>query len=76
MQFAPGGDETKRAFTYFVLTGGRFIGAAAVRLAVLKFVLSMTVGAAAGPEWEKEWACVRGKSGCVYGAICARMGVL
>lgn len=41
-QFAPGGDESKRAFTYFVLTGGRFIGAAAVRLAVLKFVLSMT----------------------------------
>ncbi len=42
-QFAPGGDESKRAFTYFVLTGGRFVGAAAVRLAVLKFVLSMTV---------------------------------
>ena len=44
VQFAPGGDESKRAFTYLVLTGGRFIGAAAVRLAVLKFVLSMTVG--------------------------------
>lgn len=42
-RFAPGpGDDSKRAFTYFVLTGGRFIGAAAVRLAVLKFVLSMT----------------------------------
>ena len=38
----PVGDPSKRAFTYFVLTGGRFIGAAAVRLAVLKFVLSMT----------------------------------
>ena len=41
-QFAPGGDQTKRAFTYFVLTGGRFIYASALRLAVLKFVLSMT----------------------------------
>jgi len=41
-QFAPGGDATKRAFTYFVLTGGRFIYASAIRLAVLKFVLSMT----------------------------------
>ncbi|GAB4815037.1 hypothetical protein N2152v2_002083 [Parachlorella kessleri] len=48
-RFAPGpGDDSKRAFTYFVLTGGRFIGAAAVRLAVLKFVLSMTVGGAGG----------------------------
>ena len=36
------GDPSKRAFTYFVLTGGRFVGAAAVRLAVLKFLLSMT----------------------------------
>lgn len=40
-QFLPG-DDTKRAFTYFVLTGGRFIYASALRLAVLKFVLSMT----------------------------------
>lgn len=40
-QFAPG-DDSKRAFTYFVLTGGRFIYASALRLAVLKFVLSMT----------------------------------
>lgn len=38
----PVGDPSKRAFTYFVLTGGRFIYAAAIRLAVLKFVLSMT----------------------------------
>lgn len=38
----PTGDPSKRAFTYFVLTGGRFIGASAVRLAVLKFILSMT----------------------------------
>jgi ubiquinol-cytochrome c reductase iron-sulfur subunit len=36
------GDPSKRAFTYMVLTGGRFVGAAAVRLAVLKFLLSMT----------------------------------
>jgi ubiquinol-cytochrome c reductase iron-sulfur subunit len=41
-QFAPGGDQTKRAFTYFVLTGGRFVYASAIRLAVLKLVLSMT----------------------------------
>jgi len=40
-RFAPG-DSNKRAFTYFVLTGGRFIYAAAIRLAVLKFILSMT----------------------------------
>jgi ubiquinol-cytochrome c reductase iron-sulfur subunit len=43
-QFTPG-DESKRAFTYFVLTGGRFIYASALRLAVLKFVLSMTASA-------------------------------
>lgn len=40
-RFAPG-DTNKRAFTYFVLTGGRFIYASAIRLAVLKFILSMT----------------------------------
>ncbi|KAL3154249.1 hypothetical protein ABBQ32_013748 [Trebouxia sp. C0010 RCD-2024] len=40
-RFAPG-DPGKRAFTYFVLTGGRFIYASAIRLAVLKFILSMT----------------------------------
>ena len=37
------GDPSKRAFTYFVLTGGRFIYASALRVAVLKFILSMTV---------------------------------
>ena len=41
-RFVPG-DPSKRAFTYFVLTGGRFIYASALRLAVLKFILSMTV---------------------------------
>lgn len=40
-RFAPG-DSNKRAFTYFVLTGGRFIYASALRLIVLKFILSMT----------------------------------
>ena len=40
------GDPSKRAFTYFVLTGGRFIYASALRVAVLKFILSMTVPAA------------------------------
>lgn len=37
----PAGDPSKRAFTYFVLTGGRFVYASAIRLAVLKFILSM-----------------------------------
>ena len=32
---------SKRAFTYFVLAGGRFIYAAGLRLLVLKFILSM-----------------------------------
>ena len=41
-RFVPG-DPTKRAFTYFVLTGGRFVYASALRLAVLKLILSMTV---------------------------------
>lgn len=40
-RFVPG-DPSKRAFTYFVLTGGRFIYASVIRLAVLKFILSMT----------------------------------
>lgn len=39
----PVGDPSKRAYTYFVLTGGRMIYASAIRLAVLKFVLSMSV---------------------------------
>jgi len=39
-RYAPG-DPGARAFTYFVLTGGRFIYASAIRLAVLKFILSM-----------------------------------
>ena len=38
----PVGDPDKRAFTYFVLTGGRFVYASVLRLAVLKFVLSMS----------------------------------
>lgn len=36
------GDPSKRAFTYFILTGGRFIYASALRLLMLKFVLSMS----------------------------------
>lgn len=40
-RFKPG-DPSKRAFTYFVLTSGRFIYASALRLLVLKFILSMT----------------------------------
>ena len=36
------GEPSKKAFTYFVLTGGRFLYASAVRLLVLKFILSMT----------------------------------
>jgi len=41
----PVGDPGKRAFTYFVMTGGRFIYASAIRLAVLQFVLSMSASA-------------------------------
>ncbi|KAK8970378.1 hypothetical protein KSP40_PGU018471 [Platanthera guangdongensis] len=37
-----GGDPTKRAFAYFVLTGGRFVYASLLRLFILKFVLSMS----------------------------------
>ena len=39
----PVGDVNKRAFTYFVLTGARFAYASAIRLVVLKFILSMSV---------------------------------
>ena len=39
------GDPSKRAFTYFILTGGRVIDASALRLAVLKFLLSMSASA-------------------------------
>lgn len=38
----PPGDPTKRAFAYFVLTGGRFVYASLLRLLVLKLVLSMS----------------------------------
>ncbi|CAI9785033.1 unnamed protein product [Fraxinus pennsylvanica] len=38
----PPGDPSKRAFAYFVLTGGRFVDASLARLLVLKFVLSMS----------------------------------
>lgn len=38
----PPGDPSKRAFAYFVLTGGRFVYASLIRLLVLKFVLSMS----------------------------------
>jgi len=40
-RFAPG-DPSKRAFTYFVLTGGRFVYASFIRLLILKFILSMS----------------------------------
>ncbi|KAL8460285.1 hypothetical protein ACS0TY_031209 [Phlomoides rotata] len=38
----PPGDPSKRAFAYFVLTGGRFVYASLARLLVLKLVLSMS----------------------------------
>ncbi|XP_059669917.1 cytochrome b-c1 complex subunit Rieske-4, mitochondrial-like [Cornus florida] len=38
----PPGDRSKRAFAYFVLTGGRFVYASLIRLLILKFVLSMS----------------------------------
>ncbi|KAF6134001.1 hypothetical protein GIB67_038292 [Kingdonia uniflora] len=40
-RFSPG-DPSKRAFSYFVLTGGRFVYASLLRLLVLKLVLSMS----------------------------------
>ncbi|GER46832.1 cytochrome b-c1 complex subunit Rieske [Striga asiatica] len=40
-RYAPG-DPSKRAFAYFVLTGGRFVYASLLRLVVLKFILSMS----------------------------------
>ncbi|KAK1295517.1 hypothetical protein QJS10_CPA16g00815 [Acorus calamus] len=40
-RFAPG-DPSKRAFAYFVLSGGRFVYASLIRLLILKFVLSMS----------------------------------
>ncbi|XP_050234220.1 cytochrome b-c1 complex subunit Rieske-4, mitochondrial-like [Mercurialis annua] len=38
----PPGDPSKRAFAYFVLTGGRFVYASLIRLLILKLVLSMS----------------------------------
>ncbi|XP_010929694.1 cytochrome b-c1 complex subunit Rieske-4, mitochondrial [Elaeis guineensis] len=38
----PPGDPSKRAFAYFVLSGGRFVYASLLRLLILKFVLSMS----------------------------------
>lgn len=38
----PPGDPSKQAFTYFVMTGGRFIYASMIRLFILKFILSMS----------------------------------
>lgn len=40
-RLAPG-DPSKKAFTYLVLTGGRFIYASALRLLALKLILSMS----------------------------------
>ncbi|KAM2039698.1 hypothetical protein ACFX1X_013457 [Malus domestica] len=37
----PLGDPSKRAFAFFILTGGRFVYASLIRLLILKFVLSM-----------------------------------
>lgn len=38
----PPGDPSKKAFTYLVLTGGRFVYASALRLLALKLILSMS----------------------------------
>ncbi|XP_010524238.1 PREDICTED: cytochrome b-c1 complex subunit Rieske-4, mitochondrial-like [Tarenaya hassleriana] len=38
----PPGDPNKRAFAYFVLSGGRFVYASVIRLLILKLVLSMS----------------------------------
>ena len=39
------GDESKRAFTYMVLTAGRMVYASSIRLAVLQFLMSMSASA-------------------------------
>ena len=39
------GDESKRAFTYLVLTAGRMVYASSIRLAVLQFLMSMSASA-------------------------------
>jgi len=36
------GDPSKKAFTYFVLTGGRFVYSSGIRLVALKFLMSMS----------------------------------
>jgi len=36
------GDPSKKAFTYFVLTGGRFVYSSAIRVVILKFLMSMS----------------------------------
>ncbi|CAN6805889.1 hypothetical protein Bca4012_000635 [Brassica carinata] len=38
----PPGDPSKRAFAYFVLSGGRFVYASVLRLLVLKLIVSMS----------------------------------
>uniref|UniRef100_A0A2P2KRZ1 Cytochrome b-c1 complex subunit Rieske, mitochondrial n=1 Tax=Rhizophora mucronata TaxID=61149 RepID=A0A2P2KRZ1_RHIMU len=38
----PPGDPSKKAFAYFVLTGGRFVYASVIRLLIVKLVLSMS----------------------------------
>lgn len=45
-QLAPGGDESKRAFTYMVLTTGRFVYASAIRLAAIKFLMALSANKA------------------------------
>eukprot|EP01040_Poterioochromonas_malhamensis_P014588 gene14588-16163_t len=44
IQKAPGGDNN-RDFTYFILGGGRFLYASTARLALIKFVASMSASA-------------------------------
>lgn len=44
-KLAPGGDDGKRAFTYFLLGGMRFMYASAVRVAVMKFVATWSASA-------------------------------
>jgi ubiquinol-cytochrome c reductase iron-sulfur subunit len=43
-RIAPG-DESKRAFTYFALSGARFMYASAARLTVMKFVATISASA-------------------------------
>jgi Ubiquinol cytochrome reductase transmembrane region len=69
----PTGDPSKRAFTYFVLTGGRFIYASALRLAVLKFILSMTASFLCQRSDYRRWKALISVADCTPHCTPTRM---